>query len=84
MLLYLHHNLLPPLVENIVQISFSRLIEPRSFKKNKTPLLTLGNIYSTNANVAEQIPGTQNSNKHNGIKNPNWWEENQLGSYKGG
>ena len=22
--------------------------------------------------------------KHNGIKNPNWWEENQLGSYKGG
>lgn len=63
MLLYLHHNLLPPLVENIVQISFSRLIEPRSFKKNKTPLLTLGNIYSTNANVAEQIPGTQNSNE---------------------
>ena len=22
--------------------------------------------------------------KHNGIKNPNWWEENQLDSYKGG
>ena len=60
---------------------------------NKWPLFTLGSVYSTKADGAEQSKYLKqilyddvsiSIQIHNKVKNPNWQEENQLAIYKRG